>query len=105
MTESDGESDGTALMARDLERLRAENNELKRSVERYRDAVANAGPKAAEEGLARLNNKHEAILRSAAEGILGLDLEGNHTFVNETAARCACQPPTSQEQRDEIGLA
>ena len=43
--------------------------------------------KRAEEKLARLNQKNELILSSAAEGILGLDLEGNHTFVNLAAAR------------------
>jgi len=41
----------------------------------------------AEEKLARLNQHKELILRSAAEGILGLDLQGNHTFVNPAAAR------------------
>lgn len=43
--------------------------------------------KLAEEKLARLSQRHELILSSAAEGILGLDLEGNHTFVNPAAAR------------------
>jgi PAS domain S-box-containing protein len=43
--------------------------------------------KQAEENLARLSQTHELILRSAAEGILGLDLEGRHTFVNQAAAR------------------
>ncbi|MCX5973326.1 MAG: PAS domain S-box protein, partial [Coprothermobacterota bacterium] len=41
----------------------------------------------AEENLARLSQKNELILRSAAEGILGLDLQGYHTFVNPAAAR------------------
>lgn len=40
-----------------------------------------------EESLARLHQRNELILRSAGEGILGLDLEGKHTFVNPTAAR------------------
>jgi PAS domain S-box-containing protein len=43
--------------------------------------------KRAEEKLARLNLQNELILSSAAEGILGLDLQGNHTFVNPAAAR------------------
>lgn len=43
--------------------------------------------KRAEENLARLNLKHKIILQSAAEGILGLDLEGNHTIVNDAAAK------------------
>ncbi len=40
-----------------------------------------------EENLARLDQKYELILRSAAEGIVGLDLQGNHTFVNPAAER------------------
>jgi PAS domain S-box-containing protein len=43
--------------------------------------------KRAEENLARLSQKNELILRSAAEGIVGLDLQGSHTFVNQAAAR------------------
>ena len=42
--------------------------------------------KRAVEALASLNLKNELILNSAAEGILGLDLQGNHTFVNPAAA-------------------
>ena len=41
----------------------------------------------ADEALARLFQQNELILNSAAEGILGLDLQGNHTFVNPAAAR------------------
>jgi PAS domain S-box-containing protein len=40
-----------------------------------------------EETLARLLRQNELILNSAAEGILGLDLQGNHLFVNPAAAR------------------
>ena len=43
--------------------------------------------KQAEENLARLSRHNELILGSAAEGILGLDAQGNHTFVNPSAAR------------------
>jgi PAS domain S-box-containing protein len=39
----------------------------------------------AEESLKILNKKHQLILDSAGEGILGLDLNGNHTFVNPAA--------------------
>jgi PAS domain S-box-containing protein len=42
--------------------------------------------KQVEEQLARLNQQLELILGSAAEGILGLDLAGRHTFVNPAAA-------------------
>jgi PAS domain S-box-containing protein len=45
------------------------------------------GHEQAEAKLARLHQQNELILRSAAEGILGLDLQGNHTFVNPAAAR------------------
>ena len=43
--------------------------------------------KKVEEELARLKHQYELILSSAAEGILGLNLQGNHTFVNPAAAR------------------
>jgi PAS domain S-box-containing protein len=42
--------------------------------------------KRAEKELARLNQHSALILSSAAEGILGLDLQGRHTFVNPAAA-------------------
>jgi two-component system sensor histidine kinase/response regulator len=45
------------------------------------------GHEQAEAKLARLHQQNELILSSAAEGILGLDLQGNHTFVNPAAAR------------------
>ena len=37
--------------------------------------------------LANLNRQHQLILNSAAEGILGLDLKGNHTFCNQSAVQ------------------
>ena len=43
--------------------------------------------KRVEKELAFLNKKNKLILDSVAEGILGLDLKGNHTFVNPAAAR------------------
>ncbi|MEI6308744.1 MAG: PAS domain S-box protein [bacterium] len=43
--------------------------------------------KQAEAELAKLNLYNDLILRSVAEGILGIDLQGNHTFVNPAAAR------------------
>ena len=43
--------------------------------------------KRAEENLARLHRQNKLILSSAAEGILGLDLQGNHNFVNPAAAK------------------
>jgi len=43
--------------------------------------------KRTEEKVARLSQQNILILNSAAEGILGVDLQGNHTFVNPAAAR------------------
>src|SRR5215213_1018942 len=40
-----------------------------------------------EEALERLSHRHEMVLKSAGEGIFGLDLDGNATFVNPAAAR------------------
>ncbi len=42
--------------------------------------------KQAEETLARVSHQNEMILKSAGEGIIGLDPQGNHTFVNPAAA-------------------
>ena len=43
--------------------------------------------KRAEENLAQVSQQNELILNSAAEGILGLNFQGDHTFVNPAAAR------------------
>jgi PAS domain S-box-containing protein len=43
--------------------------------------------KQAEEALKHLHHQHQLILSSAAEGILGLDLEGKHVFVNSAATK------------------
>ena len=43
--------------------------------------------KQAEVALKRLNHHHQLILRSVTEGILGLDPEGKHVFVNSAAAK------------------
>ncbi len=43
--------------------------------------------KLAEKAFERLRHRNELILNSAGEGILGLDLNGRHTFVNPSAAR------------------
>src|SRR5215212_7788062 len=39
-----------------------------------------------EEALERLNRQHEMVLEAAGEGIFGLDLHGNVTFVNPVAS-------------------
>jgi PAS domain S-box-containing protein len=56
--------------------------------------------KRAENELARLNQQNELILCSAAEGILGLDLQGNYTFVNPAAARMLGWGPEELIGRD-----
>jgi PAS domain S-box-containing protein len=43
--------------------------------------------KKAEEALKKLSRQNELILNSASEGIFGLDVNGNHTFVNSAAAQ------------------
>jgi PAS domain S-box-containing protein len=43
--------------------------------------------KRSEKAIARLSRQNEMILNSAGEGILGLDTEGKHTFVNPSAAK------------------
>jgi PAS domain S-box-containing protein/putative nucleotidyltransferase with HDIG domain len=43
--------------------------------------------KMSEEAIANLSRHNELILSSTAEGILGVDLQGNHTFVNKAAAK------------------
>jgi diguanylate cyclase (GGDEF)-like protein/PAS domain S-box-containing protein len=41
--------------------------------------------KKAEEEIARISRRNELVLKSAGEGILGLDAEGNVTFINQAA--------------------
>jgi PAS domain S-box-containing protein len=43
--------------------------------------------KRSEKALEKLSRQNELILNSASEGIIGLDLHGNHTFVNSAAAQ------------------
>jgi len=52
-----------------------------------------------EEALEQLNRRHEMVLKSAGEGIFGLDLDGNATFVNPAAARM-----TGWEAEELVGL-
>ena len=44
-------------------------------------------PGKSEKLIERLNRRNELVLDAAGEGILGLNLQGNHTFVNPAAAR------------------
>jgi PAS domain S-box-containing protein len=43
--------------------------------------------KRSEKAILRLSRQNEMILNSVGEGILGLDIEGKHTFVNPSAAK------------------
>jgi PAS domain S-box-containing protein len=43
--------------------------------------------KEAEEMVKRLHHQNELVLNAAGEGIFGLSIEGNHTFVNPAAAK------------------
>jgi diguanylate cyclase (GGDEF)-like protein/PAS domain S-box-containing protein len=54
--------------------------------------------KRAEEALERLSRQHEMVLKSAGEGIFGLDLDGNATFVNPAAVRM-----TGREAEELVG--
>jgi PAS domain S-box-containing protein len=45
------------------------------------------GRKRTEEKLAQLNAQYKRVLLSIEEGILSLDLQGNHTYVNPAAAK------------------
>jgi len=56
-------------------------------VRELRDAETRRGRKQAEEALERLRHQNELILKSAGEGIYGLDAQANITFVNPAAAR------------------
>ncbi len=64
--------------------VKNENGKVKNAVIQHVDITAR---KKAEEALASISRQNELILNSAAEGILGVDLQGNHTFVNSAAAR------------------
>jgi PAS domain S-box-containing protein/putative nucleotidyltransferase with HDIG domain len=64
-----------------LDVLKDVTNKTIDSLERER-----AKRKRYEKDIERLRRHHELILNSAGEGILGLDIQGNHTFVNPAAA-------------------
>jgi PAS domain S-box-containing protein len=55
------------------------------SILRLREQISER--KCAEEKINRLSHQNELLLNSAGEGILGLDAQGNHTFVNPAAAK------------------
>lgn len=73
---------GTAGIARDVTDRRRSEEELTRHRDHLDELVRE---RTAE--LERVASRLELVLSSAGEGILGLDQDGNHTFVNPVAAR------------------
>ncbi len=66
-------------------RLEQQAAELRQTNEQLQAELAER--KRVEVNMAQVSQENGVILNSTAEGILGLDLEGNHTFVNQAAAR------------------
>ena len=85
LKDSQNETLGSVCVARDLSGIKEALAALKASHERLYQEIAER--KQAEETLERLRRHNELILNSAGEGILGLDTEGRHTFVNPAATR------------------
>ena len=78
---------------------------------REREALAVAATRSAESqeartALRRLTVRHELILASAGDGIIGVDREGHATFVNAAAARMLGRPEADLEgsPATELGL-
>ena len=71
------------------QRLVRENRRLVDSLQQSnKELAAEVGERRrTEETLQRLRRQNELILNSAGEGICGIDVEGNTTFVNPAAAR------------------
>ena len=85
LKDSRNETLGSAGVARDLSGVKEALAALKASHEQLYQEIDER--KQAEGTLERLRRHNELILNSAGEGILGLDQEGRHTFVNPTATR------------------
>ena len=83
LKDSQSKTLGSVCVARDLSGFKLALSALKASHERlYREIFER---KQADQTVERLRRKNELILNSAGEGILGLDREGRHTFVNPAA--------------------
>jgi PAS domain S-box-containing protein len=74
---------GSVCVARDLSGIKETLAALKASNERLYREISER--KQADQTVERLRRQNELILNSAGEGILGLDREGRHTFVNPAA--------------------
>jgi PAS domain S-box-containing protein len=84
LKDSQNEILGSVCVARDLSEIKTVLTALKTSHDQlYREITEH---KQAKEAIEQLRRRNELILNSAGEGILGLDLEGKHTFVNPAAA-------------------
>jgi len=82
------------LRAKNLLQVKAFSDFLKQHNELLESEVLarTAQLRESSEQLARLNRHHELILCSVQEGILGLDGQGKHTFINPAAAKMlGCQ--------------
>ncbi len=73
------------VLTANFNRLRIQSDELRQTNRELHTEILER--KRTEEALAQLNRKNTAVLDSAGEGILGLDSEGRHSFVNPSAAR------------------
>jgi PAS domain S-box-containing protein len=80
-----------------IEQEHIHNAELRSTNEQLQTEINER--KQAEMALAQLNYKHQRILESAGEGICGIDLQGNITFINLAAAKML-----GYEQKELIGL-
>ncbi len=87
---------GTQLRLRDMaKRLQEAKESLEKRVEERTAELASANRvlekeiterRRAEQEMQRLTRRIELILNSAGEGIFGLDMDGNYTFMNKAAA-------------------
>jgi two-component system, cell cycle sensor histidine kinase and response regulator CckA len=85
LKDSQDETLGSVCVARDLSGIKEALAALKASHEQlYREIAVRIK---ADKTVERLRRRNELILNSAGEGILGLDTEGRHTFVNPAATR------------------
>lgn len=67
-----------------VERIRLEDAALRRTATALRAEVDQR--REAQEAVRRLHHRTEMILDASSDGILGLDAEGRHTFVNRAAS-------------------